>query len=924
MVTFNDISKNLKDIEDEILKNHIKVIPLKKNSKLPRDSGYYTRDYSITELESHRGNFGIIAGYNHGLGESIAIIDVDGYTMTGVSEEEKQRIKKLTSDYIYDCLKEIPGALCVRTQSGGHHIYLWNRTVNEHIHETSNHLYFPDDFPVKELRGQSLKHSIEIFTKEGSKQCLLPGCVVYDKATNKENGYIILNNINRFSNIGEVEDIHQTVIETLTKHKFIYNQHIEITEDNNTRKIIKHDLKVLKKSEVDQVVEIVSPVIKIVDGAKHTSALYLGGYFSKTITIDSVERIADGIIRKNKGLFRDNKAFKETLIKNYKRKLDNKGGLPKLCRIVRDYNPEFNCGKFIFELNSVCQKHFVHHILSKKYSDNKKKYIDINYSENKISTHIWNLSRTKDEDGNDTITTYHTDTYDLLNMSPVAIYETYNILDRNASPRLCLCFYRKGMPSKQIIEGTDVQSVEKQLERRAGIVLRPREYKGLLNEIILEYINLEQIHTVEEIAVDGIFKNPLTGKLARSSQGDTTIKYPSHETVEAALKIWDDLHNVYPGDESKLAHILRWGLLCPFSYILKTDYTWKPCLFLYGASRTSKTTLAEISLSPYTNITEEVSIGGGAFDTPYRIGEALSRQGIGVIVNEPSVSIENQQNIDIIKRAVESHYSREKQQDGVHTKIPAYANFVFTSNSFLPTSDAFVRRCDYLEFTKSERLSDADIEKFNETFHHQNWMNTDFLKLRAIGDFIVAYVDENMGVLGLSQDVIVSEMLTALYSYVGREVPEWLLTNAKLMDVGSTDNEILSEFRRMVLRDYNNLTRNSSKIYDDAFSTNKALDDETKYDNKFRKLFITLVQNNNIDYLHYQKLSDGVEYIIVNTSVKNALRDFNGLQITCKGLADYMNSDYGPLNYKGKTIRGFRMRYVDFKDFLDGGITQIT
>ena len=148
MVTFNDISKQLKDIEEEILLNHIKVIPLKRNNKLPRDSQYYTRDYSITDLEQHNGNFGIIAGYNHGLGESIAIIDVDGYTMNGLSDDKKAEIKKQTAEYIYDALKDIPGAMYVRTQSGGYHIYLKNRTVSEHIHETSNHLHFPNDFPI--------------------------------------------------------------------------------------------------------------------------------------------------------------------------------------------------------------------------------------------------------------------------------------------------------------------------------------------------------------------------------------------------------------------------------------------------------------------------------------------------------------------------------------------------------------------------------------------------------------------------------------------------------------------------------------------------------------------------------------------------------------------------------------------------------
>ena len=54
-------------------------------------------------------------------------------------------------------------------------------------------------------------------------------------------------------------------------------------------------------------------------------------------------------------------------------------------------------------------------------------------------------------------------------------------------------------------------------------------------------------------------------------------------------------------------------------------------------------------------------------------------------------------------------------------------------------------------------------------------------------------------------------------------------------------------------------------------------------------------------------------------NVKNALKDYCGLQVTCKGLADYMNCEYGTIKYKGNSIKGFRMSYDDFKRFLNGG-----
>lgn len=921
-VTFNDFCENIPDLKENIINGSIKVIPLKNGKKAPRDNGWSKKEYTLQSLETSNTNLGIMPGYNH-TESSLAIIDIDGYTMNSVNADVKRYYKEATQKYLYECLKDIPGAMIVRTQSGGFHIYLWNRTVNDHVHETSNNLHFPSDFYIEELQGKSLKHSIEIFTKGGSKQCLLPGCIVYDEATGKKNDYIILSEVNSLNNIATVDNIHQTVIDTLTAKGFTYYTTEKTTKEPATNNV-PHELKKLNKTEIQQAVTLISPILEKIDGQKHTGTLYLGGYFSRNITSKSCNQIANGVIREIGHLFNDAGEFKKTLLKNYTKNDDYKGGLPKFCNIVESIDPTFNSSKFIFQMNKICRTTFVHSILVKKYNKNKKKYLDIDYKNNKISTHIWNRVKKENEDGTETWATFHTDTYDLVNMSPEDIYETYNILDKNASPKLCLTFYRKGMPSKQTIEGDDIQVIEKQLERRPGIVLKPREYKGVVNEIINEYIKLDQIHIIEEIPVPGVFCNPLTGALARADNNkNVPIELPNPDKVSQAIGIWEDLERVYPGDNSKLAHILRWGLLSPFSYILKTRFVWLPMLFLYGASRTSKTTLAEISLSPYTKITPEISIGGGAFNTDYRIGHALSRQGIGTIINEPSATINNDHNCDLLKRCVESPISREVKDNGVHTKVPCYSNMCFTSNSFIPTNDAFVRRADYLEFTKNERLSDDNVKEFNETFKHQNWNNTRFLELRPLGDFIVYYVNQNVNILGSNHTDIVFNMIDALYGYVGEHAPGWLYSIPELMDIGVSDTEVLSEFRRLVLKDYRDLTKNSSKMYDYAFENAATVDDDLNvthhnHQGDFAKLLRAIIESNNIPYLHFAKVKGG-EYVIVNSSVKNALKDFNGLQITCKGLADYMGYKYGTISYKGHKIKAFRMLFHEFINFMNGG-----
>lgn len=710
-----------------------------------------------------------------------------------------------------------------------------------------------------------------------------------------------------------MDDIHATVRDTLINHGFTYGKKDEDTSKiESEQKFIKLEPKddfvpnliELDNDKVSEVANIMIPIFKMCNGAKHYIALALGGYFSRTITRRSAECICDYIVNEIGNIFDDSEHFINSVLNNYESTAEEKTGLPSIVDYVKPFDNNFNEDKFIFTMDRFCKDKTKYDFVLNEHNDKKKTYLSINYDTNTIGSYIWNKSK----EG----TISYSNIHDILNFSPVKIYESYNILDKNASANLCLTFYRKGMPQEQTIKSNDIEALEKQLARRPGIVLKPKEYKGLLNEIINEYIKLDMITINEEIPIEGVFINPHTKTLCRRNEkGDTQINKPSQESVKEGLNIWAELKKVYHGDETKLSHILRYGLLCPFSYVLKTEHEWMRLLYLYGPSRTSKTTLAEIALSPFTSIDEEVSIGGGSFDTPYRIGNTLRRQGVGMIINEPSPKIEEGEAREIIKRAVESKISREREFKGELEKFPAYSNMIITANSFLPTHDAYVRRTQYLEFTKEDRLSEEHIKKFNKTFHHRNWNNTDFLKLRAVGDYVIWFVSENLDILEKKHSEIVDSMLNSLLKFAGEDKTnwEWIYKDAELMEIEHSDKEILNQFRRMVLHDNTRLNSHKYSATPDG--------DESDYEEGFKFYFIESVRKQNIDYLYYSK-TDSKEYIIVNSSVKNALNEFCNLQVTCKGLASYMDFDYKVINFSNKSIKGFRIEWQDFKTFLDG------
>jgi len=526
-------------------------------------------------------------------------------------------------------------------------------------------------------------------------------------------------------------------------------------------------------------------------------------------------------------------------------------------------------------------------------------YIHIDYNKKIIAK--YKITSTKDE-------AIKSDEHTVFNFVPVEIFESYNILDPNAKPKLSLTFDRNGSPIVQTITSDNISNITASLENRSGLVVSKKEARDTLNLVIAEYEKLNLLKTVEEIPVAGPFINPKTHKLVYSDgEGEIKITKPSVTDVKEALKVWSDLHDVYPGDSKKLSHILRYGLLCPFSYVFKTEHTALEYLFLYGSSKVAKTTLAEISLSPYVTIDETVSIGGGAFDTPYRIGHALEKHGFGVIVNEPGATLQNGDCIEIIKRSNESAISREKWDQNEHIQIPAYSNIIFTSNAHLPTEDSLIRRGQIIEFTSKERLNEQDVKKFEKTFNYSNKHQNRFNDLKPIGDYILWYTSQNLGMLSKDKKEIVDEWLNSLLEYAGKNkiMWKWLYQEAELMDIQEADDEVKSIFINTLNYDYRSTPIN---MYEDFTS----LESEKK---AFKKNWKRILGRRFVTYAELHEV-DGVDYVFINSQIKNRVKERTGKSISCKSFSDIIGGEYKGYNCDGKTKRGFRIKMDEFVELF--------
>ena len=405
-VTEVEISDNWKrlteaipDIEKYIMEDKIKVIRLKAGMKEPLDNDYYFKKVTLEELKVHKGNYGIIVGYNNGKnGSSIAVADVDGLTIKlkhNIPTDRKEEIKQATKDFIYNSLKEaIPEALSVRTQSGGFHFYLWNETEVANFHEVSKKLTFTSDFIIEELQGKSLEHSIEIFTKFKSKYVVLPTSIVTKLKKGKSiinleevREYTILNDVPiNLADVGTVKNIHETVKEGLIAKNYGYNEEGTSTSNNrrkvrsinNRRKPSTNKLKKLSDNEITKAVDLITDkykVFEVIDGFKHYGALALGGFFSYHITKDSSRKIASGIVKKvPSGLFEDSEGFERDILISYERPVEEKQGLPTLLEYIEEADLDFNTEVFSKELIAIVSKEFEETKLKDKFYYNEKEY----------------------------------------------------------------------------------------------------------------------------------------------------------------------------------------------------------------------------------------------------------------------------------------------------------------------------------------------------------------------------------------------------------------------------------------------------------------------------------------------------------------------------------------------------------------------
>ena len=452
-----------------------------------------------------------------------------------------------------------------------------------------------------------------------------------------------------------------------------------------------------------------------------------------------------------------------------------------------------------------------------------------------------------------------------------------------------------------------------------GYVLTPGYFKGMVTALIQIAIENELIVIKNEIETPGFYWN-------RESNSLTIIGYEVKpvkiDKLNIALDLIEDLQNFYVGQEGKLATTLKHALIAPFGFAKKQMglplENLIPYMFHFGKGGSGKTTIARIGAYFYGEPDSETDIGGSEFDTVPRIGAQISKSTFGLIVNEPKGVFKCKRCTETLKTTVERTNARRRYEGRHLMTILALATLSFTSNDPLPNVEGLTRRFIQLMYSHSEKKTDAEKDEFMEHFRMDAPDLCHFHRLKALADFAVNEIREDIELLRLPWKDLSNALITRAYADCERECPNWLLSFVESVTLDDLEDEEIESLRMFFIDEINKQTKNV-RVYsaedghprrsEDFFS------DFVKDSNDFYDRVFNVINERLIPYMVLHHARNGHDYVCFTSGLKMALHQANKVCYDVKGIAELLGWEYKTVNIPQPTMV-MKIRFDKFLTFL--------
>ncbi|HSF50246.1 MAG TPA: hypothetical protein VLA74_05735 [Nitrososphaeraceae archaeon] len=325
---------------------------------------------------------------------------------------------------------------------------------------------------------------------------------------------------------------------------------------------------------------------------------------------------------------------------------------------------------------------------------------------------------------------------------------------------------------------SSLDEIVQELHNRT-LILDHNKAAEALSAIILSMEKDNKVTIKREIITPGYYL--VDGKITIGGKNNNQSNNISKDQIANCLELLEIIQQKCKNDKV-FPTIIKWSCITPFVYVMKqkkNNKMWIPWLYLYGSSRTGKTTYGDILCAIHGNYQDEkYKIPFTNVDTVAKLGEALSKSTFSLVINESgAISDDSKYNknlIEMIKIAIEGPIARSKfLHKTIYTEISSFCACIFTSNSAPPSDIGFRRRIIAIPFTQKDEYTVEEINEFEKLLNHR------VLELKVVGDFATSYILEHQDLLLDSNnkkdwDEIAKLVLYEMYKIVEREPPEWI------------------------------------------------------------------------------------------------------------------------------------------------------
>jgi len=502
----------------------------------------------------------------------------------------------------------------------------------------------------------------------------------------------------------------------------------------------------LTEEEIQKIVEIIQPYFT--EGKRQKLIFSLAGFLRKDLLIEeeSVLELYKHFIDKDDK--QDLKARLEAIKRTYaKEDLQKILGWKGLCSTLGEDNARELVAK-------ICEVLNIEHPQAKKeifIPISEKKLIKVD----NIAKEIQLISVRTDQEGNPILSNPQRVFACVFEISVLR-----NLLDKESFKYEFRCISNHPIEKEYIAKG-NLQEIWEQIYANTSYVEMPAIAQTVLTKVSNYFFEKYWFkEKLEELPPGFYYTNEKGFEIIFASKFDNN--YTKEELVKAA-KFLNEYVSSHPNPQL-ISSVLKAGLLLPFSFVQKQRASkhlirW---LYLYGTTRTGKTTTAKVIQAIWNH---EYITNWASFCTEARASKHLSNSTFPILVDEVGETMENQNISLMLKMVFEEQIARQIQTKTHKTMtFPALASIIMTSNTYFPNDPAYLNRFFVFHFPKSTQIPPHQRQKFSK--------RELFETLPPIGRFVWDYVLQH----GLRDHYIeyAREILQTLFLETLGTIPEWV------------------------------------------------------------------------------------------------------------------------------------------------------